>query len=110
MSALQGACGTPHKQNYLEVVTKMSAQTQHIVKFHTGFLESSCLPKTGRMVTAKSLLPKEADILGKNSVALFVKFEDNVYAARPDELVPAESVIERDDAGQVCGIPAVTGG
>ena len=87
-----------------------SAKTQQIVKFHPGFLESTQLPATKTRVTAKSLLPKEASHLGKTSVALFVKFEDNVYAARPDELVPAGAVIERDDAGQICGIPAVTGG
>ena len=81
-----------------------------IAKFHTGFLESTQLPKTDNMIPAKTLLPAEAVHLGKNSVALFVEFEGKIYAAHPEEMVPETAVIERNESGQLCGIPAVTGG
>ena len=84
--------------------------SQQIVKFHTEFLESTQLPKTDLMVPAKSLLPVEEAHLGANSVALFVNFDDKIYAAHPEELVPSTAVVERNKAGQICGIPAVTGG
>lgn len=84
------------------------AQQQAI--FHPGFLESTQIPKTDKRVAAKSLLPADSVGLGRNSVALFIEYGNVIYAAHPDELVPADAVLERDHAGQICGIPAVSGG
>ena len=83
---------------------------QQQAAFHPGFLESSQIPRTGKRVAAKSLLPADSENLGRNSVALFVEYNSTIYAAHPDELVPADAVLERDQHGQICGIPAVSGG
>ena len=67
------------------------------------------IPKHAKMIPLLSLLPKDSP-LGKNSVGIFVQVNEQVYLARPFDQIPESSTLVRNDAGQICGIPAVTGG
>ena len=80
------------------------------VKYTKGeFLPNKTIPHTQHMVSAESLLPKESRVAG-SCIALFVQIKGKTYAARPADMVPCDAVLVRTGSGQVCGIPAVSGG
>ncbi len=81
-----------------------------ISQYRGEYLPDTRLPNTGKLVQAKSLVPRESEKLLKNTLALFVENNNRVYLVTPNYLVPEDAKLVRDSQQNLCGIPAVTGG
>jgi len=42
--------------------------------------------------------------------SVFVEVGSQIFSVRPQQMVPREAVIQRDEQSQIVGISAVTGG
>ena len=65
---------------------------------------------TARTVPLRSLLGGRESRVADNATAIFVESLGSVYCVHPGSAVPEGSAVVRTASGQVCGLPAVTGG
>ena len=65
---------------------------------------------TARTVPLRSLLAAREGRVADNATAIFVESLGSVYCVHPGSAVPEGSAVVRTASGQVCGLPAVTGG
>ena len=82
---------------------------QQLAKFQGEIDQSADIPQTKKTMRAGALLPKQFKHL-ENAVGLFVQYERQVYLASPTAQVPETTTLVKNEQGQICGIPAVTGG
>lgn len=68
------------------------------------------IPKGQRTVKVSSLFADAEKRFLDSAAAVFVKSGDRTFLVHPSDSVPAGTVLFRDGAGQICGIPAVVGG
>ena len=82
---------------------------QQLAKFQGEIDQSAEIPQTKKTICVRTLLPKESKYL-ENAVGLFVQYKEQVYLASPTAQVPETTTLVKNEQGQICGIPAVTGG
>lgn len=68
------------------------------------------VPKKQRTVKVSSLFADAEKRLFDMAAAVFVRSGDRTFLVHRGDSVPAGTVLLRDDAGQICGIPVVAGG
>ena len=69
------------------------------------------LPKSDKMVKAVSLLKDfEQKAVPKIAAFITVEVDDEVFAVRPHDLVPARATVLRGEKESLVGIAAVVGG
>ena len=84
-----------------ELIKKLSARTQ----------DTKQLPKTESMVTVSSMMSQQDHSqFNKGLASVFVEVGSQIFSVRPQQMVPRDAVIQRDEQSQVIGISAVSGG
>ena len=68
------------------------------------------MPKSSKIVKAIQLLQEHEKYTAKMYAFIAVQVEQQVYFARPTDLVPEYASVLRDSTGALLGIPAVVGG
>ncbi len=81
-----------------------------IVQYRGEYLPDIELPTTGKLVQAKTMVPRESEKLLKNTLPLFIENNNKVYLVISNYLIPKDTKLVRDSQQNLCGIPAVTGG
>lgn len=75
--------------------------------------KETSMPKVEHMVKVSSMMGPADFSLFKNGnlASIFVEVpEHGVFSVRPEQMVPQNAVIQRDQKGQLIGISAVSGG
>lgn len=84
-----------------ELVTQLCARSQ----------KSEQVPKTDNMVAVSSMMSQQDHVqFNKGLASVFVEIGTQIFSVRPQQMVPREAVIQRDEQSQIVGISAVTGG
>ncbi len=84
-----------------ELVTQLRARSQ----------KAEHLPKAESMVTVSSMMSQQDhNQFQKGLASVFVEVGSQIFSVRPQQMVPREAVIQRDEQSQIVGISAVTGG
>jgi len=73
---------------------------------------SMAIPASKKMVPVSSLLTKLDDERIKEYIfgTIAVKVGEEAFFLSPKHNVPANAVLQRDEQGQILGIPAIAGG
>ena len=73
---------------------------------------SVAIPASKEMVTVQSLLTKEDDQRIKEYIfgTIAVKVGEEAFFLSPKHNVPDTAMLQRDEQGQILGIPAIAGG
>ena len=95
----------------------MTNQTQQFKQLVSNAKPENQIPKAESMVTVSSLMTRADQAqFGKGLVSIFVDVphhtsgESQIFSVRPQQLVPRNAIIQRDESSQLVGISAVSGG
>ena len=98
-------------------MTLMTNQTQQFKELVSHVQPENQIPKAESMCTVSSLMTTADQAqFGKGLVSIFVDVPHHtsgasqIFSVRPQQLVPRSAVIQRDEASQLVGISAVSGG
>lgn len=84
-----------------KLITELRARSQ----------KAEHLPKVESMVTVSSMMSQQDHSqFQKGLASVFVEVGSQIFSVRPQQMVPREAVIQRDEESQIVGISAVTGG
>jgi methylmalonyl-CoA mutase cobalamin-binding subunit len=84
-----------------ELIKQLCARTQKVEH----------LPKAESMVTVSSMMSQQDHSqFQKGLASIFVEVGSQIFSVRPQQMVPKEAVIQRDEQSQIVGISAVSGG
>ena len=103
-------------KHYLQNIMLMT-QTQQFKQLVSNAKPEAQIPKTESMVTVSSLMTTADQVqFGKGLISIFVDVphhtsgESQIFSVRPQQLVPRNAIIQRDESSQLVGISAVSGG
>ena len=95
----------------------LMTQTQQFKQLVSSAKPEAQIPKAEIMVTVSSLMTTADQVqFGKGLTSIFVDVphhtsgESQIFSVRPQQLVPRNAIIQRDESSQLVGISAVSGG